>query len=89
MGKKNKFSFMDCSKAAICCDKAQYEEANFFEKIKLGFHLLLCKTCRKFSARNSRLTGLMKDSKLETCTEDQKRQWKESIKKEYSGQRTP
>ncbi|MFV8224976.1 hypothetical protein [Christiangramia aquimixticola] len=88
MSKKNKFFFMDCSAAAICCDKAQYQEANFFEKIKLSFHLLLCKTCRKFSSRNRRLTDLMEDAKLKTCSEEQKKQWKENIKKEYSGQRT-
>ncbi|MDR5591723.1 hypothetical protein [Christiangramia sp. SM2212] len=88
MSKKSKFSFVDCSEAATCCDKAQYEEANLFEKAKLMLHLFFCKTCRKFSNRNSKLTHLMKESKLETCPEEKKKQWKEQIKKEFAEERT-
>ena len=39
MGKKAKFLFLDCSEAAECCDKAQYEEANLFEKAVLPVQL--------------------------------------------------
>lgn len=84
MSDKRKTLFLDCSEAATCCDKAQYAEANFFEKIKLSIHLLLCKTCRRFSKRNTKLTGLIKDSKLETCPEEKKKEWRETIQKEYS-----
>jgi len=88
MSKKTTFLFFDCSEAAKCCDKAQYKEANLFEKIKLMLHLALCKTCRKFSERNSKLTHLMKDSKLETCSEEKKDQWREQIKKEFAEERS-
>jgi len=84
MGKKSKFLFFDCSQAATCCDKSQYEEANLFQKAKLMLHLAFCKTCRKFSARNSRLTSLLKESKLEKCPEEKKKQWREEIKKEFA-----
>jgi len=84
MSKKAKFLFFDCSEAARCCDKAQYKEANLFEKAKLMVHLALCKTCSKFAERNSKLTHLLKDSKLETCPEEKKEQWREQIKKEYA-----
>jgi len=35
---------ISCDKAAIICNKAQYREATFMEKIKLRFHLFMCKT---------------------------------------------
>ena len=88
MSDKSKILFLDCSEAATCCDKAQYAEANFFEKIKLSIHLLLCKTCRKFSKRNTKLTGLIKDSNLETCPEEKKKEWRETIRKEYSEEKS-
>ncbi len=88
MSIKSKFFFIDCSEAAACCNKAQYEEANNFEKARLMLHLLFCKTCRKFSTKNSKLTGLLKKSKIETCPEDTKHQWREQIKKEFAEERT-
>lgn len=88
MNIKSKFLFVDCSEAATCCDKAQYKEANFLEKVKLTIHLALCKTCRKFSDRNSRLTHLIKDSNLKTCPEEKKKQWRDEIKKEFAEERT-
>jgi len=87
MSKKGTFLFFDCSEAATCCDKSQYAEANLFEKAKLMVHLAFCKTCRKFSARNSKLTHLMEESKLKTCPEEKKKQWREQIKKEFAEER--
>ncbi|SDS04632.1 hypothetical protein [Christiangramia echinicola] len=88
MSKKSKFFFIDCSEAADCCNKAQYEEANFLDKAKLYIHLILCKTCRKFSQRNSKLTDLLDKSKIEPCPEEKKQQWREEIKKEFAEERT-
>ncbi|MCH4823937.1 hypothetical protein ML462_12230 [Gramella lutea] len=88
MSKNRKLFFIDCSEAAECCDKSQYDEANFLEKAKLMLHLAFCKTCKKFSDRNSRLTHLMKEARLETCPEEKKKQWREEIKKEYAEERT-
>ncbi len=87
MSEKNKFFLIDCSDAAECCNKAQYEEASLLEKAKLMFHLAICKTCRKLSARNSKLTNLVNRSKIETCPEENKQQWREQIKKEYAEER--
>jgi hypothetical protein len=88
MSEKSKFFFIDCSEAANCCNKSQYEEANFLEKAKLMLHLALCKTCRKFSGKNSKLTHLLKKSHLQTCPEENKQQWREQIKKEFAEERT-
>ncbi len=88
MSKKSKLFFIDCSEAAKCCDKSQYDEANLLEKAKLMLHLAFCNTCRKFSDKNSKLTHLLKKSKLETCSEEKKKQWREQIKKEFAEERT-
>ena len=82
MSKINKLFFVDCSKAAECCNKAQYKEANSLEKFKLRFHLLFCSTCRKLASKNTRLTETIKKSKIHPCPEEQKKQWKETIKRE-------
>ncbi|MCM4157488.1 hypothetical protein [Gramella sp. AN32] len=79
MGVKKKNFLIDCSEAGICCDKAQYKDASFSEKAKLLIHLIYCKICRKRTFRNSKLTKLIKESKLQSCPEDQKKVWKEQI----------
>ncbi|MBT8295015.1 MAG: hypothetical protein KJP01_01710 [Gramella sp.] len=88
MSKRNKFFFIDCSHAAECCNKSQYEEASLMDKMKLMIHLAICKTCRRFSSRNAKLTHLLKQSKIETCPEENKQQWREQIKKEFAEERT-
>ncbi len=88
MSNKSKFFFIDCSEAAECCNKSQYKEAKFLDKVKLLLHLSFCKTCRRFSSKNSKLTGLIHKSKIETCPEEKKNQWREEIKKELIEERT-
>jgi len=60
-----------CEKANHVCDKIQYKEASFVEKIKLNFHLLICRACRKYTSKNQKLTKVVKDSKVEclNCSE--------------------
>lgn len=77
----NKFKslFMDCSNTAQCCDKAQYDEASFFEKIQIHIHLLFCKPCKKYTDDNNKLTELVRKANLKSCTEAEKKAWKEEI----------
>ena len=81
---KFKSIFVDCSKAGNCCDKAQYNEASLPEKVKMLVHLALCKPCRKYSNKNTKLTKLIKDCDLKTCTDEEKQAWKEKIRQEIS-----
>lgn len=84
MSRMSKLFFIDCSKAAECCNKAQYKEAKPAEKLKLKFHMLFCGACRKFVKRNTKLTETVKKANIQTCTEDQKKTWKEAIDQEYA-----
>ena len=81
---KRKFFIFDCSKAENCCDKSQYDEAGTREKLSMLMHLLLCKPCRKYTSKNTKLTHLIRKSKLKTCSEEEKKAWKNSIEKEMA-----
>ncbi len=48
-----------CKEANHVCDKTQYNEGSFWEKIKLNLHLLYCRACRKYSSQNGKLTKVM------------------------------
>ena len=54
----------------MICDKSQYKEASFFEKIQLNWHIFTCKICYLYVKQNQKMTRLfaMKstDAKKET-----------------------
>jgi len=75
---------MKCKDANHVCDKSQYKESSFWEKIKLNFHLIYCRACRKYSARNGKLTNIMNESKIETIHTSDKNKMKEQLKKEMA-----
>nr|WP_299799035.1 hypothetical protein [uncultured Maribacter sp.] len=72
---------ISCEKAANICDKSQYEEASSWEKIKLKFHLFMCKTCAKHSKDNTKLTSLCNQARLAVLSEEEKKKMKETFSK--------
>ncbi|EAR02154.1 glycine dehydrogenase [Maribacter sp. HTCC2170] len=72
---------ISCDEAAIICNKKQYKEATFIEKIKLMFHILICKTCSKFSKKNSELTSLCDKAPLHSIPEKEKVEMKKELAK--------
>tara|TARA_R100001369_G_scaffold11429_1_gene24904 strand:- start:31988 stop:32245 length:258 start_codon:yes stop_codon:yes gene_type:complete len=77
---------IDCSEATFCCDKAQYKEASVSEKLKMLLHLIYCKKCKKYVKNNTKLTKLIEQSDIKTCTEEEKKAWKEKIEQEITNQ---
>ena len=77
---KGKRIFVSCVDANHFCDKNQYKEASFWEKVKLNIHLIYCKACRKYSANNSKLTKLVKDPKVISINQSEKEIMKERLK---------
>lgn len=71
---------IDCSKAKNCCDKAQYKEISFFEKMKLKFHILYCKACKKYTRTNTKLSSLLEKASIKTCTKEEKQKFREQIR---------
>ena len=49
-----------CNEATTVCDKSQYGEASFLEKIKLIWHLFKCKVCSLYVSQNKTLTRVCK-----------------------------
>lgn len=70
---------ISCEKAAIICDKTQYREATFMETLKLRFHLLMCKTCSKFTKQNTELTTLCEKANLHSLSEQEKLKMKQQL----------
>ena len=73
---------LKCSEANHICDKTQYKEASLWEKIKLNIHLLYCRACREYTARNTKLTKTVKNPNVATVSRDEKAQLQEILNKE-------
>lgn len=50
--------FITCDEATTICDKSQYGEATFFEKIKLQLHFIKCKICALYTKQNNLMTKI-------------------------------
>ena len=83
MTKKSNILF-SCDAANHTCDKTQYKEASFWEKVKLNIHLIYCRACRKYSKNNTKLTRLVNDDKVDCLKLDEKQRLKECFEKELS-----
>lgn len=75
---------ISCEKAAKICNKLQYKEASFLEKISLKFHLLICKTCPQFSKKNTEFTSLCQKAHLQSLTEQEKIKMKQKLQEEVT-----
>jgi hypothetical protein len=82
--KNRKIFFIECSESVKYCDKAQYDEASMFEKIKIHIHNFFCKLCRDYTSKNVKLTRTIKKANLKTCSEAEKKSWKKKINQEIA-----
>ena len=59
-----------CDKASTICDKSQYKEASFLERIRLAYHVSICESCNLYVKQNRKMSHLFKlksaDCKKET-----------------------
>lgn len=76
-----------CDEATTICDKNQYGEASFFDKLKLQIHFLKCKICSLYTKQNMILTKVYNkkaaSDKMKTtslCMSDEE---KEALRKEF------
>ena len=54
---------LSCDEATKICDKNQYGEISFLERLKLQFHIFLCRKCGKYSKQNVIMTKCLKKHK--------------------------
>ena len=75
---------MKCEDAGQVCDKSQYKEASFWEKLKLNVHLLYCSPCREYTQKNVKLSIVFKKSNLKIMSLRDKKNLKKQIHQEIS-----
>ncbi len=73
---------MECHEANHICDKNQYKEAGFWEMVKLNIHLIYCRACRKYTARNMKLTKAVHDPKVKSVSAADKDALKRRLQQE-------
>ncbi|WP_046756924.1 hypothetical protein [Kordia jejudonensis] len=83
MSTKYKF-FISCEEAKHICDKSQYGEASFWEKVKLNVRLSWCRITRGYSSNNNKLTKLVQKSKIDVIEEDKKAEMQRKLQEEMS-----
>lgn len=74
--------FYKCDEAVHVCDKSQYNEASFFEKLKLRIHILICSLCRSHVTRNTKLTKTIKSANIKTLQPEEKQILKTRVQQE-------
>jgi hypothetical protein len=77
---------LDCHEANHICDKNQYKEAKFLEKVRLIIHLIYCRVCRKYTSKNTKLTKLMNNPKVQTLDASVKDNLQDAFEKELTKQ---
>ena len=75
---------MKCEEAGHVCDKSQYKEASFWEKVKLNIHLLYCRACREYTKNNTKLSKAFRKSDIKTMPLNDKKDLKEKLHHEMS-----
>ena len=75
---------MKCEDAGQVCDKSQYKEASFWEKLKLNIHLLYCSPCREYTQKNVKLSIVFKKSNLKIMSLRDKKDLKKQIHQEIA-----
>lgn len=53
-----------CDEATTICDKSQYNQATFFELVKLNLHFLGCKICKMYSKQNGLMSRILKKNNV-------------------------
>ena len=75
---------ISCEEASEICNKSQYREATLLEIVKLKLHVFLCKTCRMFTSKNTKLTQLCKNAELQMFSEEEKEKMKQALQEQDS-----
>ena len=83
---KKGFLFISCDEAKHICDKAQYNEASFWEKIELNIRYSWCKFTRAYVKKNRQLTNAVQQSNLECLNNSERENLKKEFEKELTKQ---
>ena len=73
---------ISCDEASDICNKKQYKEATWWQVLKLRYHLLICKTCNKYSTKNAKFTTLCEKANLHVISQEEKEAMKKKLEKQ-------
>ncbi|EGV44223.1 hypothetical protein BZARG_909 [Bizionia argentinensis JUB59] len=83
---KKRYLFISCKEAQHICDKAQYNEATGWEKLKLMLRYGFCRVTRTYVQKNIKLSDSVKSSKIDCLNAMERAQIKTKFNKELSKQ---
>lgn len=83
---KKSLLFISCDEAKHICDKAQYNEASAWEKIKFNMRLSWCRFTKAYYKSNTKLTDAMNASKLDALNPKEREAMELKFKEELSKQ---
>ncbi|MDG3580843.1 MULTISPECIES: hypothetical protein [Galbibacter] len=79
MSNKKNILFASCEEAKQICDKVQYGEATFIEKMKLNLRLMWCRATKSYTKKNRNLTQLCNKAEIKTLNPDKKEEMRKNI----------
>ena len=69
-----------CQEIALLSEKKQYDEASFWEKLRIRMHILYCERCRNYEKDNKNLSNILNDAKLDSLTDEEIKELEKIIK---------
>ncbi|MDT0293997.1 hypothetical protein ACFQ3R_06565 [Mesonia ostreae] len=83
MSKTEELHQSNCEKYGVFCEKCQYNEASYWERLKLKFHLLFCGGCRKYSKKNTHLSAAIRNAKFSNLTPEEQENFKQMLQSNF------
>ncbi len=84
MEKKKNILFISCDEAKHICDKSQYGEASFWEKVKLNLRLSWCRVTQAYTKKNRKLTDLMNQANGTAMNTNSKDEMRKKLQEKLS-----
>ncbi len=72
---------ISCEEAALICNKTQYRESSLIDRLKLRLHIFICKACKVYVKKNTRLSTLCQKATLHALTESEKEDIRNRLEK--------
>lgn len=78
---------IDCNNGKLLCDKNQYKETTFWEKVKLNLYLVICSECRSYTKNNNKLSKAIKNKEVYTVSVSDKESLKQKLQEQLNAQK--
>ena len=83
---KKSLLFISCDEAHHICDKQQYGEATFWERIKLNLRLSWCRVTRAYTKKNRALTRAIEKADIHALDQREMADLKQRVQNDLRNQ---